>query len=237
MAARGSGEATRPATLLLRLYPASWRERYGDEVVALLAERGLTVADRLDLIRGAVDARLHPAAPSALPWIAAILGGALWIAAGLAVALQPVPPDWPGYLIEMIPIALGGTVLVGVAAIGAWLRAGDAHPRHSHVAVTLLIAGFGLWVAGLAATALGIEYGASTAIAQTAAAAGILGVGLLLARTGDWPTAGLVLVSALALVIAHPLSWVAFGLAWIGVGLTRIAEVRRNTDARAGAPA
>ena len=39
-----------------RLYPRSWRERYGDELAALVGERRLTVRDAVDLMAGAVDA-------------------------------------------------------------------------------------------------------------------------------------------------------------------------------------
>ncbi len=44
----------------LRLYPATWRRRYGDELEALLSERRPGPRDALDLLRGALDARLHP---------------------------------------------------------------------------------------------------------------------------------------------------------------------------------
>ncbi len=45
--------------LLLRLYPASWRARYGDEFEALLAERPLGPFDVADVLLGALDAHLH----------------------------------------------------------------------------------------------------------------------------------------------------------------------------------
>ena len=48
---------------LLRLYPQAWRERYGDELLALLQDRPASLTDHLDLIRGALDARLHPQVP------------------------------------------------------------------------------------------------------------------------------------------------------------------------------
>jgi hypothetical protein len=50
----------RIAALLVRAYPRSWRERYGDEVLAWVGEGGLGPARALDLVRGAMDARLHP---------------------------------------------------------------------------------------------------------------------------------------------------------------------------------
>jgi hypothetical protein len=49
-------------TMLLSLYPRAWRERYEDEFIALLEARPPDVHDRVDIIRGAIDARLHPAA-------------------------------------------------------------------------------------------------------------------------------------------------------------------------------
>jgi hypothetical protein len=45
---------------LLRLYPRRWRERYGDEFLALVEERGVSIGALLDVLRGALDARLHP---------------------------------------------------------------------------------------------------------------------------------------------------------------------------------
>lgn len=46
--------------LLLRAYPRAWRERYGGEFLALLADRGSRGGDLLDVLAGALDARLHP---------------------------------------------------------------------------------------------------------------------------------------------------------------------------------
>jgi cytochrome b6-f complex iron-sulfur subunit len=51
-----------PATavgLVMRAYPRPWRERYGAEMAALLAERQPGWWDLLDLVRGGLDARLH----------------------------------------------------------------------------------------------------------------------------------------------------------------------------------
>ncbi len=45
---------------LLRLYPRPWRERYGDEFLALISDRPPSLDDRVDIVRGAIDARLHP---------------------------------------------------------------------------------------------------------------------------------------------------------------------------------
>jgi len=77
--------------LLIRLYPARWRDRYGDEFEALLEARPLGPFDVADIVLGAIDARLRPhgrGAPSTyargftmslrIGGIAAIAAGALW---------------------------------------------------------------------------------------------------------------------------------------------------------------
>lgn len=45
---------------LLRLYPARWRERYGEEFTAVLASQRASPGLVLDVLGGAVDAHLHP---------------------------------------------------------------------------------------------------------------------------------------------------------------------------------
>lgn len=42
--------------ILLRLYPRAWRKRYEAEMLALLEEHDVTLATRLDLLRGTIDA-------------------------------------------------------------------------------------------------------------------------------------------------------------------------------------
>jgi hypothetical protein len=45
---------------LLRLYPQRWRQRYEDEIGALVDEEPLSVGLVVDLLSGAFDAHLHP---------------------------------------------------------------------------------------------------------------------------------------------------------------------------------
>jgi len=81
---------------LVRLYPSAWRERYEAEFVALLKERPPKAREGLDIIRGAIDARIHP---QLLPDTAepagragglrragglATVGGVLWVLGSLA---------------------------------------------------------------------------------------------------------------------------------------------------------
>ena len=114
----------RPAgARILRLYPARWRDRYEAEILAVLEQAALGWRDRLDLARGAIDAHLHTS--SRLPAAAALATGGLWTFAGAGVVAQPAPPDWPGYLVETLPIALIAVATGGVATIGCWARRSD----------------------------------------------------------------------------------------------------------------
>lgn len=46
----------------LRLYPRVWRERYGEEFVELLKQRPITLGTAIDIVSGAIDARLSSTA-------------------------------------------------------------------------------------------------------------------------------------------------------------------------------
>jgi hypothetical protein len=45
---------------LLWLYPPRWRRRYAEELLALIDQQGWSLRSALDVLRGAVDAWLHP---------------------------------------------------------------------------------------------------------------------------------------------------------------------------------
>jgi len=45
---------------LVRLYPRAWRARYEEEIVTLLDQQHTSLKGGVDLVRGAVDAHLHP---------------------------------------------------------------------------------------------------------------------------------------------------------------------------------
>src|SRR5688500_3410209 len=46
-------------SLLIRCYPARWRDRYGDALEAVLGERPLGPFDVADILLGALDAQLR----------------------------------------------------------------------------------------------------------------------------------------------------------------------------------
>jgi hypothetical protein len=87
---------------LIALYPARWRDRYEDEFLALLAERPpRSVGERLDIVRGAIDARVHPQLPGTVrvrdrAGYAVLLGFvAFWAGIGIA-ANGPIHYDTYG---------------------------------------------------------------------------------------------------------------------------------------------
>ena len=143
---------------ILRLYPRAWRERYGDEIAALLEERPASLLDQLDLIRGALDARLHPqvtgadAAPEQeIPMnqkqldLVAAIGGIAWI---LGVASMVMLPAEPGGYRDVSLALIGfavGIVLIGVALGELGTRRGSAtSARTGHVVAVISVAFGGL---------------------------------------------------------------------------------------------
>jgi hypothetical protein len=49
---------------LLGLYPRAWRDRYGDEFLELLGEESLSLQATIDIVAGAIDARLGGVRPA-----------------------------------------------------------------------------------------------------------------------------------------------------------------------------
>lgn len=62
-------------TLLLRLYPRAWRQRYEDEFAALLEHHTTSPRLILDIILGAIDAHLWPRVSAAGRELAAKAAG------------------------------------------------------------------------------------------------------------------------------------------------------------------
>lgn len=207
-----------PRAGVLRLYPPAWRRRYEPEVLEILALRPINRSARLDLVRGALDAWLHPSRRSLVPAVAAITGGGVWTALGAYTIAQPVPLDWPGYAFDVLPLAMIAIAALLISVAGAWLKVGDATDAVDHLAVDLAIAGHVAWFAALGATIVGIDYGMSTVIASTAAAAGTIAVGACLLRAGHDRVGALLILTSVALLVAAPAAWLAFGLGWTAIG-------------------
>ena len=120
--------------LILRLYPARWRARYGDEFAAVLEERSLGPFDVADVLLGALDAHLHLRGLGAasqhgkgftmslrIGGYAAILGAAL---IGLGIVLT-------GGLTEGSDDAAAILLLVGLAALLVGLAGMSAYQARS----------------------------------------------------------------------------------------------------------
>ena len=147
---------------LLRLYPRAWRERYGDEMLALLEARPISLADRVDLIRGGFDARLHPQVPGPAVSVApdpplnhgefgvvAAVGGIAWIV-GVA-SMFVLPRDNEGYRdlgVATIGLALA-MAFIGIALGELGTRSGSASSQRTGRTISVVSAVLGLallWV-------------------------------------------------------------------------------------------
>ncbi len=124
--------------LLIRLYPARWRARYGDEFAAVLEERLLGPFDVADVLLGALDAHLHLRGLGAasqhgkgfamslrIGGYAAITGGLLWLFVLAANAIN----DGAESGTQVIGLALiAATVLTLVALVGLSAFQSRSHP-------------------------------------------------------------------------------------------------------------
>lgn len=145
-------------TRLVALYPRPWRDRYEDEFLSLMEDRPPDALDRVDIVRGAIDARLRPQMdgirdprlddplPYNGPWSArragglTLAGGFVWLAT-LVVALNaPVVTDsWGTYRdgSAAMPSFFVSLVLLG---IGIWAVAATV-PSTARLARTAALIG------------------------------------------------------------------------------------------------
>jgi hypothetical protein len=118
------------ASRLLRLYPAAWRQRYGDEFAALLEDHAFSFRTLLDVLWSAAEARLDPPDPGQRE--PAALGAWMWWAWMLALAAgmvlygmvddSPLSAPHAGSLLQgsWLGIEMGAT-LAGAAILLAGL--------------------------------------------------------------------------------------------------------------------
>jgi hypothetical protein len=118
--------------LLLAVYPASWRRRYGEEFRAVLESRPLGPFDVADVLLGAIDARLTPRRHGALSRLdgghvvllrmggmGAVLGGVLYFV-GIAGASGLAGSDAPWLAVASIGTLGILAALVGLSAFQAY---------------------------------------------------------------------------------------------------------------------
>jgi len=213
----------------IRLYPKAWRDRYGDEMVDLLAARPATNRDRVDLVRGAVDARLHPARRDDRPELVAraLSPGDARMVRRLGIATAIGAAVWPVVLI----VALAGPVVYD--GYGGYRDGSGAFPV-AILAVALLVAGLIGQVA---------RFPDELTIARVAAGAAIPFV--LLWVMAPWVLwlggIALLLITAMAIAARYANAWptravVSVVASSIGiVGLTGFAVIASSGDRLADA--
>jgi hypothetical protein len=151
-------------TLLLRLYPARWRARYGDEFELILGDRPLGPFDVADVLLGALDAHLHLRGLGAasehrkgfamslrIGGYAAIAGGIFWLLALAGNAINDGGESfspWLGYAI------VGATVMTLVALIGLSAFQARSHPALTWAAFAIPAIGAVVGLLGYAAIAV-----------------------------------------------------------------------------------
>jgi hypothetical protein len=148
---------------LIRLYPAAWRTRYGDEFEALLEERPLGPFDVADVLLAAIDAHLSLRGLGAasqrqrsftmslrLGGSAAILAGVLLLAGMVAASGVFGSNDpFPG-----AALILAGTAALLVALIGLSSFQARRHPRLIWTAFAIPAIGTAVACVGLVAMAV-----------------------------------------------------------------------------------
>jgi hypothetical protein len=180
---------------LLGLYPMAWRDRYGAEFRDLLEARPPAFRDRLDIVVGAIDARVNPQVGVTPPMdrivtaadrvlaVAAVAAGAMF--ATWATPLAVAAPRWGSPISApdaVIDVAYGALFLATILAIGVLL--GLAH-RYA-----ALFTGVGLTGALVAAVGHALALMGGGPLAVLMVAGGTLALTRSLARSlASWPLA------------------------------------------------
>lgn len=239
-------------SLLLRLYPARWRARYGAEFETLLRERPLGPFDVADVLLGALDAHLHLRGLGSylehrkgfpmslrLGGIAATIGGVLWFTGFLWSSLDPADSD-PGWVVALLGSV---TLLIGMTGLSAFQA--RTHPALVWTAFALPAVGGALVTLGLVLMAVlgdrpiaGIYGWSLLIIGVIATFAGSILFAIVTYRTGALPRSGALIlgitaaISLVSFVVASSMNGpnqpifvmglAAFALGWVVLGLQAI---------------
>jgi len=216
-------------TRLLSLYPRDWRDRYEEEFRTLIAERPPSVGDRLDVLRGALDAHLHPQVPGSdrvpdragfVSWI----GFVSLVVSGVLAASGPVMEDEYGTYRDgalALPFLFLATVLLSAALFRVVRRL----PARGPAGVPTLG-----WVGGWAAIVAAPVWSVVPWVTPLGVIflLGVLGLAVAARRAGLWPAWSEVALVALALLpagvlLAMPfLPWYAMRVAGLDFGVVLV---------------
>jgi len=242
---------------LLRLYPSAWRDRHGEELLALLETRPPNLRDRIDLVRGALDARLHP---ELLPGpdgtftarpdvairrlgVATMAGSITWALTWWIATTGPMVTDQHGTYRDGSAALLPWFVSMWLLVIGVAVHGGrlPAEARLARVGVVAAVSGLVVWSFGPWAwpgMAIGIP------------GLAVFGIGAW--RSGAWPTlpsalligAAILVAVAILVALAGALATVetvlALGtiaiasVAWLVVGAMHLGAVRPGAPSPGG---
>jgi hypothetical protein len=219
---------------LVRLYPRRWRDRYESEILDLLDQRPLSIAGGLDLVRGALDAHLHPQvpgrAPTPQPWthripgIVALTAGLLWTSSLAYLALRAdLASDWG----SLVGIAF---VLMLISLPGDYMAAG--HGRRIAIGLGVIVACF-VGIAAIPAWPIKLVLAAIGYLVVLGGMLGLAAVRAGIGSSGRWRLIGLAI--ALPVLIGIPAAVgvtetspsirliyaliIPYGLAWLLIGL------------------
>jgi hypothetical protein len=170
-----------------------------------------------------------------VPVAATVTASALAVTHALALAVQPVATDWPGYLDDALPLLAGAVAALIPVVVGLWLKLGDADGRLGRLGMIVAVVGHVAWLVALAAAGARVSYGPLTAASATIAMAGTAMLGVALVGRGRLLLGGMVAAAALAGVVPPALGWPAFAAAWTGVAVLLLGELVVGRAPRGGA--
>ena len=188
-------------TWLVRMYPAAWRARYGAEFTELLLARPPSNRDRLDIVRGAVDARLNP-----------------------QTIEEPVlrVPSTADRLLALVGVAAGALFTVWATIIVA------ASPRWGSMELVdegLMATAFGAGLLGMilaVCTLLGLAARHALELGPVGAVSAIVVALAFFFATSGATIVGILMMTGGMVVLAGPLSRIVHPLIAIGLALATI---------------
>ena len=238
-------------SLLVRCYPASWRERYGEEFEAILEERPLGPFDVADVLLGAIDAQLRSRGRRStviqgrglrmslrIGGFAAIFAAPLltlaWFLGYGSVAIDPAVPG---------TLLIAGLVLLLVAVAGLTAFQARAHPHVAWAAFAVPAIGLVMFSLGAVGTLVtGDEYWELAALGVLTAIVGSALFAIVTYRTAVLSRGASVLIAvgcvlpfvgiAMSNAVVAALGIGCFLLGWFVLGAQAIRLDRPMNDPR-----